>query len=116
MHEMSIAQSLIRIIEQEMVRNRVDRLVRVKISYGRISAIVPEALQTAFQALIHNTHLEGAVLETSEIPLRAKCRSCFREFSGGDDLFVMTCSHCGAEFGHEIISGKEMFVEELEVE
>ncbi len=117
MHEMSIAQNLIRILEQEMTQNEARKLLRVKISYGRISAIVPEALQTAFQALTRQTPLEGAVMETREVPLKVRCRECATEFSPQDqDLLIMTCTSCGAEFGHEVISGKELLVEEIEVE
>ncbi len=116
MHEMSIAQSLVRIIEQEMAKNHVSRLYKVKICYGRIAAIVPEALDTAFQALTRDTPMQGAVLETREVPLQARCRSCAREFTPEDDLFIAACPHCGTEFGHEIISGKELYIEELEAE
>ncbi len=117
MHEMSIAQNLIRILEQEMTQNQARKLLRVKISYGRISAIVPEALQTAFQALTRQTPLEGAMLETREVPLKVRCRECATDFSPQDrDLLIMTCTSCGAEFGHEVISGKELLVEEMEVE
>ncbi|MFW5731368.1 MAG: hydrogenase maturation nickel metallochaperone HypA [Desulfonatronovibrionaceae bacterium] len=116
MHEMSIAHSLVGIIEQEMARHEVTRLIRVKIKYGRISAIVPEALQTAFEAMTMDTPLQGAVLETQEVPLVARCRECGREFSPQGDLMIMTCTHCQAEFGHEIISGKELYIDELEAE
>ena len=117
MHEMSIAQSLIHIVEQEMAKNNARKLLRVKISYGRISAIVPEALQTAFQALTRQTPLDGAVLETSEVPLKVRCRECGTEFSPEDhDLLIMTCTSCGSEFGHEVLSGRELMIEEMEVE
>ncbi len=116
MHEMSIAQSLVGIIEQEMLKHEVTRLIRVRVKYGRISAIVPEALQTAFQVMTMDTPIKGAKLEIEEIPLVARCRECKKEFSPEDDLLIMTCPYCDAEFGHEIISGKELFIDELEAE
>ncbi|MCF8031133.1 MAG: hydrogenase maturation nickel metallochaperone HypA, partial [Desulfohalobiaceae bacterium] len=44
MHEMSVAQSLIDIIRNEMDKNAVTTLQTVKVKAGRINAIVPEAL------------------------------------------------------------------------
>jgi hydrogenase nickel incorporation protein HypA/HybF len=116
MHEMSIAHSLVGIIEQEMLRHEVTRLIRVRVKYGRISAIVPEALQTAFEVMTMDSPLQGARLEVEEIPLVARCRECAREFSPEGDLMIMTCPYCSAEFGHEIISGKELYIDELEAE
>ncbi|MCA1742665.1 MAG: hydrogenase maturation nickel metallochaperone HypA [Desulfonatronovibrio sp.] len=116
MHEMSIAHSLVGIIQQEMAKHEVTKLLRVKVKYGRISAIVPEALETAFEAMTMDTELKGATLEIEEIPLVAKCRECHKEFSPEGDLMIMTCPHCSAEFGHEIISGKELYIDELEAE
>lgn len=113
---MSIAHSLVGIIEQEMTKHGVSRLIRVKVKFGRISAIVPEALQTAFEVMTAETPLRDAVLEIEEVPLVAKCRECSREFSPEEDLLIMTCPHCSAEFGHQIISGKELYIDELEAE
>ncbi|RQD65494.1 hydrogenase maturation nickel metallochaperone HypA [Desulfonatronovibrio magnus] len=116
MHEMSIAHSLVEIIKQEMAKHGVTRLIRVKVKYGRISAIVPEALQTAFEAMTMDTDLQGAILEIEEVPLQARCRECRKEFAPEGDLLIMTCPHCRAEFGHEIISGKDLYIDELEAE
>ncbi len=116
MHEMSIAHSLLGIIEQEMAKHNLTRLIRVKVKYGRISAIIPQALQTCFEAMTMDTPMQGAKLEIEEVPLVAACRECRKEFSPEGDLLLITCLYCGAEFGHEIISGKELFIEELEAE
>jgi len=116
MHELSIAHNLVGIIEQEMVRHKVTKIIRVRVKFGRISSIVPEALQTAFEVMTMDTPLQGAKLEIEEVPLVAVCRECGKEFSPEGDLLIMTCPYCSAEFGHEIISGKELYIDELEAE
>lgn len=55
MHELSIAESLIKIIGEEMNKHGLTKLLSVQIIYGQISAIVPEALETAFEVLAHGT-------------------------------------------------------------
>ncbi len=117
MHEMSIAQNLIQIIDEEMQKHEVHKLNKVKVVHGQLSHIVPEALETAFEVLTQGTRMQGAAIALEEKPLRAKCRECGREFSPeGDDLMIMTCPYCQTEFGHEILSGKELFIEEIEAE
>jgi hydrogenase nickel incorporation protein HypA/HybF len=117
MHEMSIAQNLIQIIDEEMKKHEVHKLNTVKVVHGQLSHIVPEALETAFEVLTQGTRMQGAAITLEEKPLKAKCRECGREFSPeGEDLMIMTCPYCQTEFGHEILSGKELFIEEIEAE
>ncbi|HCO11895.1 MAG TPA: hydrogenase maturation nickel metallochaperone HypA [Desulfonauticus sp.] len=117
MHELSIAQSLLEIIKEEMAKHNVSKLLKVKIKYGRITNIVPEALDTAFKVLTVDTPLAEAKIITEEVPLRARCRKCKKEFSPDpDEVLIVYCPYCEAEFGHEIISGKELIIEEIEAE
>jgi len=117
MHELSIAQSLLTIIQEEMAKHNVSKLLKVKIKYGQLSAIIPEALQTAFEILTIDTPLAGAEIIAEEIPLKLKCKQCKQEFcpQEGEAMFA-TCPYCQAEFGHEVITGKELFIEEIEAE
>ncbi len=117
MHEMSIAQNLIQIIDEEMTKHEVHKLNKIKVVHGKLSHIIPEALETAFEVLTQGTSMQGAQMDLEEKPLRVKCRECGLEFSPeGEDLVVMTCPGCKTEFGHEILSGKELFIEEIEAE
>lgn len=117
MHEMSIAQSLIDIVEQEMNKHGVSKLHTVKVRHGRLANVVPEALHFAWQALTADTPLEGAELVTEEVPLKVRCRKCGIEFEPEEaTLLLMTCPQCGEEFGHEVLSGKELYIENLEAE
>ena len=63
MHELSVAESLIKIITEEMAKHNLDKLLKVKVVYRQLSAIVPEALDTAFEVLTLGTPLAGAVME-----------------------------------------------------
>jgi hydrogenase nickel incorporation protein HypA/HybF len=117
MHELAIAQSLVDIVDQELKRHGAVRLKRVKIKYGVMSAVVPEALQLSFEALTRDTEMAGTVLEAEEVPLVVRCRNCQLEFSPETgDLMVMPCPRCGTEFGHEIVTGRELYLEQIEIE
>ncbi|MFZ5427318.1 MAG: hydrogenase maturation nickel metallochaperone HypA [Thermodesulfobacteriota bacterium] len=117
MHEMSIAQSILDIIKQEMQNNNLTRLIRVKVRHGRLTNTVPEALETCFMALTVQTPLESAVFELEEIPARYQCFKCGKEFSPEEtNRLLVPCPHCGEEFGHKVLAGKELFIDYIEAE
>jgi hydrogenase nickel incorporation protein HypA/HybF len=116
---MSVAQSLIDIIRSEMDKHAVTTLQAVKIKAGRINAIVPEALETAFSTLTHGTALEGARLELETVPLVLECCSCGTRFTSAteDTLFLhAACPECGWEFGHRVVTGRELYIEYIEAD
>jgi hydrogenase nickel incorporation protein HypA/HybF len=119
MHEMSVAQSLIEIIRSEMDKNAVTVLQTVKVKAGRINAIVPEALETAFWTLTRGTPMEGASLELETVPLELECGACGTRFTSAteDTLFLHAeCPECGWEFGHRVITGRELYIEYIEAD
>ena len=116
MHEMSLGASLLNIIKEEMAKAGKTRLIRVTLRYGALSNVLPEALSTAFELLTEGTDLAGAELIMLEEPARLACAGCGREFTPPHrrDLF-MPCPGCGRETGHQVISGKGLYIESMEV-
>lgn len=113
MHEMSIAQSLIEIIREEMAQNNALKLRTARIQVGQMSAIVPAALSFCFGVITEGTEMEGAELIVESVPLRGKCHQCGMEFNIEDYAFL--CPSCGGqEIG--IMSGQELALIEIEVE
>lgn len=113
MHEMSIAQSLIDIVRDEMSRHDAKRLRSVHLRIGQMSTVVPEALSFCFEVITGGTELEGAHLVMEVVPLKGICRACGREFEIEDYAFI--CPECG---GLEIEprGGQDLSVVELEVD
>ena len=116
MHELSIAQSLIALIEDEMVKHGKETLVSVKIKHGRLSAVVPEALEMGFTALTMDTRLAGAEIVLEETPVVLRCRACAKEFTPEGSSAFAPCPACGEELGHTVLSGRELYIEYLELE
>lgn len=115
---MSIAQSLAGIVRQEMARHGVSRLVSVRVRHGALAAVVPHALTFAWQAVTLDTPLEGARLDMVEVAVRLRCSSCGKEFSPEDcdRLLLIPCPACGEDLGHEVLEGKELYIENLEAD
>jgi hydrogenase nickel incorporation protein HypA/HybF len=118
MHEMSLTNNLLHIIREEMRKHGATRLLRARVCFGALSNVVPEALDMAFEVLTHGTELQGAFLELHEEPALFACGECKREFSpssAASSVFA-ACPHCGGELGHQILSGKSLYLDRLEVE
>lgn len=117
MHELSIAQSLLAVIQEEMAKHGKEKLISVKVKHGRLAAVVPEALDMAFTVLTEETPLAGARLDLEELPVRLRCRTCGREFvPEGGTLPLAPCPACGEELGHTVLSGRELYIDYLELE
>lgn len=117
MHEMSIITSVLSIVQDEMKKNNVTRLLSVKLCYGDLSNVVPEALSFAFEALTLQTELAGARLETERIPLTLHCSQCGHEFDPpGREYFLTPCPQCGETLTHTVVKGRELYLQHIEAE
>jgi len=112
MHELSIAQSIVNIVQGYAQKNDVKRIVSVVISIGKLSGVVPEALKFCLSICTKGTLLEGARIDIEEITSIARCDECLTHF----DLIrhEFSCPSCGSS-KWTIISGKELYIKEIEV-
>ena len=113
MHEMSIAQSMIDIIRQELEKYDGKKLNKVRINIGKMSGVVPEALSFCFALMTEGTEIEGSELLMEIIPLSGLCHTCQSEFDM--ERYVAICPRCGSR-KVSIIGGRELTIVELEVE
>jgi hydrogenase nickel incorporation protein HypA/HybF len=113
MHELSIAQSLIDVVKEEMVKHEAKTLRSVRLNIGEMSAIVPDALSFCFEVATTGTELEGARLIMDVIPLKGLCHECKSEFEIKDYTFV--CPSC-RNTKIETIAGQNLSIVEIEVE
>jgi hydrogenase nickel incorporation protein HypA/HybF len=86
---------------------------KINLVIGEMTGVVDRAVQFYFDFLSKGTAAEGAALAFKVIPTTAKCRNCHKEFELGE--FDWTCPHCQSN-NIEIVGGKELFVESIEVE
>jgi hydrogenase nickel incorporation protein HypA/HybF len=113
MHEMSIAQSLIDIIKEEMIRHDATILRSVRLHIGQLSAIVPQSLSFCFEVITSGTELEGAKLIMEVIPLKGTCRKCAQDFEIKD--YAFECPYCASP-DIETIAGQDLSIVDMEVD
>jgi hydrogenase nickel incorporation protein HypA/HybF len=109
-HELSIAESVLRIAAEHAGGRRV---ASVQVKVGHLRQVVPSALEFAFELLVDGTDLDGAELEIEVVPAAGVCRGCGA--SAVLDSFPLRCSACGG-LDLEVVAGEELLVDSLEFE
>ena len=112
MHELSVAQEILRIVHQYVPDPKPDTVKSVKVSVGRLSNILADSLTFCFEAITSDTPLKGTRLEIIELPVKIQCSSC-NEVSEIDEP-VFACPNCG-DNQIKVISGTELKVDEIEL-
>ena len=110
MHELSIADSVVRVAVRQADGRRVTK-VQMKVGYLR--QVVPSSLAFGFGLLAEGTPVEGAELEIEQVPAEGRCHGCGVESRFGS--LPLQCGGCGG-FDVEILKGEELLVESLELE
>ena len=112
MHELSIAQSIFKTVLGEMEKNQVKSVEKIGLRIGKLSGILPDALEFSFDAIKSDTALAQTTLEMEIVPIQGKCHDCEETFTVED--FIFACPHCSS--GHiEIERGQELEIAYLEV-
>jgi hydrogenase nickel incorporation protein HypA/HybF len=110
MHELAIADAVVRIACEQAAGSRV---AVVELKVGHLRQVVPDALTFAFELVAAGTAAEGAELVIEDVPLAGRCRGCGAEEALGG--LPLCCPACGA-LDVELTAGEELRVEALELE
>lgn len=114
MHELSIAMSIIDIANEES-HARGDAVIRsVHLKVGRMSGVVIEALQSAFEIAREETSLADAKLIIEDVPVMVHCPKCDVE-QLADSIQSLCCGVCGT-ISPKITQGCELEVVAMEME
>lgn len=109
MHELSIADAVVRIVCAHAGERRV---TAVELKVGHLRQVVPSALAFAFGLVAEGTVAEGAELRLEVTPAVGRCRDCGSE--SVLDEFPLRCGAC-ASWDLELLRGEELLVEALEL-
>ena len=112
MHELAITQSMLDIVLEQAEKAEAKKVERINLVIGEMTGVVKECVQFYVDFLSKGTIAEGADLSFTMIPSTARCQSCGKQFELKE--FDWTCPYCQGQ-GVEIIAGKELFVESIEV-
>jgi hydrogenase nickel incorporation protein HypA/HybF len=111
MHELSIAEAVVRAVAQAAGGRRVHV---VTLQVGVLSGVVPAALGFAWDVATAGTELVGSRLEVHEAPVSVACRPCERRSALPEPLPVR-CPVCGGR-EVDVVGGRELEIVSAEVD
>ena len=112
MHEMSLAEGILQIIEDTARANAAAQVRSVLLEIGVLSHVEEVALRFCFDAVTRGTLAEGARVDVLATPGRAWCMPCCASVPLA--RFGDACPHCGS-YQLQVTQGEEMKVKEIEV-
>ena len=113
MHELPVAQSILKIALQHAEKANAERIVDLNIVIGELSSIVDDSIQFYWDIIAKDTIAEGATLHFRRVPAELQCRTCLEKYHPTDKELV--CPKCGG-VGAKIIAGEEFSLESIDVE
>ncbi len=113
MHEVSIAQSLLKIAVDNCKKEGYKGIETIKVKIGRASGIMPDALSFAFDAVKIGTIAKNATLAIDQIPVTGFCEGCKSRFTV-EEAYVISCPLCG-DISIRIETGHELHIYEMDV-
>lgn len=113
MHEMSLAEGMLGIVEESARANDAKRVTAVWLEIGTLAQIEREALHFCFDAVSRGGVADGARLEIVDVPGAAWCMPCAERVAIaaiGD-----ACPRCGS-YQLQVVAGSDMRIREIAIE
>ena len=112
MHELSIAMSIVEIVQEEARRHNA-RVSAVHLKLGSLSGVVKDALLFSYGIACDGTELEGSNLVIEEVPVEVFCDRCQAKRKLASTQWF-ECPECGTTTP-AIVHGKELEITAMEL-
>lgn len=113
MHEMSLCEGIVQILETESARQHFSKVKTVWLEIGALAGVEIAALRFGFEVVSRHTLADGAKLEIIELPAQAWCMGCSQSVTIKQRYDA--CPACGS-YQLQVTSGDALRIKELEVE
>lgn len=94
MHEMSLAENVLQIIEESARAQHFQQVRTVVLEVGKLAAVEPEAMRFCFDVVMRGTLAESAQLQIVETPGLGVCSACGKEVEMQEQYGL--CPNCAS--------------------
>jgi len=112
MHELSLAQNILEIVEQNVPSQQRPLVKSIKLRLGESSGVVADSLEFCFSIITADTPMNKAFLQIERTPFMIACSVCRKSFES--PMGMSQCPQCGSR-ETDIVGGTEMRVVEIEL-
>ncbi|MBT3408365.1 hydrogenase maturation nickel metallochaperone HypA [Candidatus Woesearchaeota archaeon] len=111
MHEITITKEIIRILEEECIKNNIIPQ-KIKLELGGMTNYKEEPLKHYFEILSKGHKILGrSQLDINHVEGKVNCNDC-KKVSVLDDPYLVYCKNCES-FNVDVIQGKDLKVLEI---
>ena len=110
MHEVSLMQDLLRIVERAASEEPEGRVTEIHLRIGEMAGVNVDSLTFTFEILSNDTRAEGEGLVIEKVPFLIRCEGCGEDFESEE--MRLRCPGCGGT-RIEVVSGREMEVDHI---
>lgn len=112
MHELSIAEGIVKQMTEYLRENPSVRIVKIMLEVGKISGVNPASLEFAFPLALENAQIGSPSLEIIVVPVTIECKDCKAKTKV--EQFKLVCGSCSST-AVIICAGRELKIKSLEV-
>ena len=112
MHEMSLAEGVLEVVQNAARAHQPCAVRAVRLEIGTLAAVELEALRFAFDVVKRGSVAAGALLDIISVPGSAWCMQCSRSVAIAGR--TEPCPECGS-WQLQVTGGDQMRVKELEL-
>ena len=114
MHELVLAENIIKTIKEQIKSCNVKKVKKVNLVVGELSCVSEESLTLYWSVMAKDTVCEFSTLNFTQIPASMKCSSCHQTFllSKAKDF---RCPFCNRNANIEN-QAKDFYIESIEIE
>jgi hydrogenase nickel incorporation protein HypA/HybF len=113
MHELSVAQSIVDIIQVHVPEAELANVRTVRLKIGSVAGIVQDSLEFSFGVITAGTPLAHTALTIETIPFTVKCNQCGKESL--NEQGIILCSYCGSS-DTTVVAGTELQIGSIELD
>lgn len=113
MHELAISENILRLVIPAAEKAGAKKILKIRMKAGELSGMIPSYLEKCFAQMSAGTIAEGAELVFEPVPAVVLCPDCGHE--GAVDKKNFGCERCGS-LKVKVVSGRDYFIDDLEVE
>ncbi len=110
MHELTLAEHVIAIVENAVTKAGIKKVTRVRLSVGKLSHVESDTLLYCCKVVSRGSFIEGVHFEIDRPAGKAQCNKCGKVFSL--DHLAQACPSC---LGHDfqLLDGDQLKVAEI---
>lgn len=115
MHELSIANNIVSIIEDKLKNEEFTKVLTVNVVIGKFSCVSASSLEFCFDVVSKGTILENSRLVINETNAEILCNICNKKSNVNVDNPVFICPYCKSE---DVVleKGEEFYIKNVEVD